>query len=93
MIREHEKQTPQGQIHNEVNKIKGRVPIFAVSATLFERDREVYLDAGFDGWVMKPINFQRVHLLLDGVLSVQARDACLYKPGVWEEGGWFEKLA
>jgi len=78
MIREYEQQYANH-----------RTPVFAVSASLIEKDRQVYLDAGFDGWIMKPIDFQRVHLLLNGVWSAQRRDDALYQPGMWEQGGWF----
>ncbi|KAJ5671972.1 hypothetical protein N7507_001099 [Penicillium longicatenatum] len=78
MIREYEQQSAYH-----------RTPVFAVSASLIEKDRQVYLDAGFDGWIMKPIDFQRVHLLLNGVLSAERRDDALYQPGMWEQGGWF----
>lgn len=93
MIREKEDTArKEGQItYQGLNR--NRIPVFAVSATLFEKDRQIYRDAGFDGWIMKPIDFQRVHSLLDGVMSTSERDKCLYKPGIWEEGGWFEKLA
>ncbi|KAJ5173341.1 hypothetical protein N7492_005934 [Penicillium capsulatum] len=66
-----------------------RVPVFAVSASLMEKDRQGYIDCGFDGWIMKPIDFRRVHALLRGVRSSEDRDACLYQPGMWEQGGWF----
>ncbi|KAJ5290875.1 Sensor histidine kinase/response regulator [Penicillium angulare] len=91
MIREHERQidTEKTLIHRGTNH--SRTPIFALSASLVEKDRQVYFDAGFDGWIMKPIDFQRVHVLLKGVLSIDDRDDALYKPGMWEEGGWFEK--
>ncbi|KAJ5993590.1 hypothetical protein N7451_009314 [Penicillium sp. IBT 35674x] len=75
MIREYEQQSTNH-----------RTPVFAVSASLIEKDRQIYLDAGFDGWIMKPINFQRVHLLLNGVLSAEWRDDALYQPGMWEQG-------
>ncbi|KAJ5720437.1 CheY-like superfamily [Penicillium malachiteum] len=67
-----------------------RTPVFAVSASLVEKDRQIYMDAGFDGWIMKPVDFQRVHQLLDGVLSVESRIKDVYEPGMWEQGGWFE---
>lgn len=66
-----------------------RVPVFAVSASLKENDRQDYIDCGFDGWVMKPIDFQRVQALLAGVRSAADRDSCLYQAGMWEQGGWF----
>ncbi|KAJ5702236.1 CheY-like superfamily [Penicillium malachiteum] len=69
---------------------QNRTPIFAVSASLVEKDRQIYLDAGFDGWIMKPVDFQRVHELLSGVSSPESRNKALYEPGMWEQGGWFE---
>ncbi|KAI2794629.1 hypothetical protein POX_a01228 [Penicillium oxalicum] len=66
-----------------------KVPIFVISASLAEKDRPAYIEAGFDGWVTKPIDFQRVDKLLDGVTSSERRDQCLYRPGLWEHGGWF----
>ncbi|EAW16146.1 putative sensor histidine kinase/response regulator [Aspergillus fischeri NRRL 181] len=68
-----------------------RIPIFAVSASLMEKDRQTYIDAGFDGWIMKPIDFKRVAHLLDGVYKEDAREDSLYKSGMWEKGGWFDK--
>lgn len=69
----------------------GRVPIFAVSASLVERDRPMYVNAGFDGWILKPIDFKRLNVLLTGIVDEKVRNKCLYKPGEWERGGWFEK--
>lgn len=68
-----------------------RIPIFAVSASLMEKDRQAYIDSGFDGWILKPIDFKRVSHLLAGVCEKEARDDCIYEPGMWEKGGWFEK--
>ena len=67
----------------------GRVPIFAVSASLIERERPQYIEAGFDGWILKPIDFKRLSVLLDGIFNDNIRDECLYVPGEWERGGWF----
>ncbi|RHZ53404.1 hypothetical protein CDV55_101496 [Aspergillus turcosus] len=67
-----------------------RIPIFAVSASLVEKDRQTYIDTGFDGWIMKPVDFKRVAQLLDGVHKEEAREDSLYKPGMWEKGGWFD---
>ncbi|OJJ43971.1 hypothetical protein ASPZODRAFT_803145 [Penicilliopsis zonata CBS 506.65] len=68
-----------------------RIPIFAVSASLSEKDRELYMATGFDGWMMKPIDFHRANHLLKGVRQVDVRDHCIYQPGQWESGGWFER--
>ena len=67
----------------------GRVPIFAVSASLVERDRQIYIDAGFDGWVLKPVSFTRLNELMKGIVDKELRDNNVYKSGSWEQGGWF----
>jgi CheY-like chemotaxis protein len=68
---------------------QGRVPIFAVSASLVEKERATYVDAGFDGWILKPIDFKRLHTLLAGISDDAKRNDCLYVSGQWERGGWF----
>ncbi|OQE13997.1 hypothetical protein PENFLA_c041G03009 [Penicillium flavigenum] len=85
MIREFEQQ----ELANE-NTPAPRIPIFAVSASLLEKNRKMYMDSGFDGWVMKPIDFHRVDRLLGGVRLKWVREEVGYQPGVWEAGGWFE---
>lgn len=67
-----------------------RVPIFAVSASLLEKDRQLYIESGFDGWIMKPIDIHRVDFLLCGVRQGDVREQSSYRPGMWENGGWFE---
>jgi DNA-binding response OmpR family regulator len=67
----------------------GRVPIFAVSASLVEREKPLYVEAGFDGWILKPIDFKRLNVLLEGIYDDDTRNKCLYQPGEWEKGGWF----
>jgi CheY-like chemotaxis protein len=69
----------------------GRVPIIAVSASLIERERQTYIDAGFDAWILKPISFVRLETLVEGIVNLKVRDECLYTPGKWEAGGWFNK--
>jgi len=56
-----------------------------------ERELQTYISAGFDGWILKPIDFKRLNVLLSGIVSEDVRNECLYKPGKWERGGWFEK--
>lgn len=70
------------------------IPIFAVSASLMEKDRQMYTDSGFDGWVLKPIDFQRVNHLLGGVYEDKGRRDGVYVAGAgaWEKGGWFEPV-
>ncbi|KAL8725910.1 MAG: hypothetical protein Q9181_006238 [Wetmoreana brouardii] len=88
MIRSFEKSHPQDPISPRA-ALHGRIPILAVSASLLEREREKYINAGFDGWILKPIDFQRLSLLLSGIVDAKARGDCLYRPGEWERGGWF----
>jgi CheY-like chemotaxis protein len=67
----------------------GRIPIFAVSASLFEGRWIEYLENGFDGWILKPIDFGRLGKLLEGIRYPDARKSAEYMPGQWERGGWF----
>ncbi|EKV11459.1 Sensor histidine kinase/response regulator, putative [Penicillium digitatum] len=89
-IREFESKTPKEALSDKAMH-NDRVPIFAVSATLVEKDRKTYVDTGFDGWVMKPINFSRLNVLLSGLCDRSARKAATYTPDrEWENGGWFD---
>ncbi|KAJ5469266.1 hypothetical protein N7539_008884 [Penicillium diatomitis] len=87
MIREFEATTPNGKSDTLLKH--ERIPIFAVSASLLESEKQNYIDTGFDGWVMKPINFARLNVLLAGIYSLAARSEATYNPGQWENGGWF----
>lgn len=70
-------------------QLNGRIPIFAVSASLIERQRHEMLELGFDGWLLKPIDFKRLGVILRGITDVTERMACLYHVGCsWEAGGW-----
>ncbi|POS86737.1 hypothetical protein EPUL_001736 [Erysiphe pulchra] len=104
MIRSLEKTHAKNALSEHATS-NGRVPIFAVSASLSEAKRQTYIDTGFDGirayvspkiyvanfvgWIMKPIDFNRLNTLLRGIVETSARDSCLYSPGKWEKGGWF----
>lgn len=88
MIRSYEKSHPTAYLSNRAS-LNGRVPIFAVSASLVEKDRQIYIDGGFDGWILKPIDFKRLSVLLTGIVEQSARMECLYQQGAWEKGGWF----
>lgn len=88
MIRDFESKAGSDSLSNTV-KANSRVPIFAVSASLLESERQKYIATGFDGWVMKPIIFTRLNVLLSGIVDANARKEATYKPGEWENGGWF----
>lgn len=38
---------------------------------------------------MKPIDSQRLDLILQGVKNAELKRDSLYVPGQWEKGGWF----
>lgn len=88
MIRSFEL-TPGGSGHSKLAQGNGRIPIIAVSASLVEEDKQKYIDAGFDGWILKPIDFKRLNHLLHGIHDDESRQSSLYVPGEWERGGWF----
>ena len=90
MIRSFEKTHAGITLSKRASRI-GRIPIFAVSASLVEKERQRYMDAGFDGWILKPIDFQRLNLLLLGIVDDGTKKDCLYAPGRWEQGGWLSK--
>ncbi|KAJ5885472.1 hypothetical protein N7495_009982 [Penicillium taxi] len=88
MIREFESKSGE-ECLSEKAKTNSRVPIFAVSASLRESEKQNYIDTGFDGWVMKPISFTRLNFLLRGISDAEAKSEATYTPGQWENGGWF----
>lgn len=88
MIRELELSS-QHTGYSSIAKDNGRTPIFAVSASLVEKEKEKYTTAGFDGWILKPVNFKRLEELMSGTHQEPVRCNCLYTPGNWEHGGWF----
>jgi hypothetical protein len=90
MIRSFEKSHPSELLSSRA-ALNGRVPIIAVSASLLERERTKYTDAGFDGWILKPIAFNRLSQIMEGLVEQQVRNENLYKPGTWERGGWFDE--
>lgn len=91
MVRSFEK-THTGACLSDRAKCNHRIPIFAVSASLVEKERDKYIELGFDGWILKPVDFKRVDQLLKGIVEQETRNSCLYEAGKWEQGGWFTRL-
>lgn len=87
MIRSYEKM--HTNIYSPRAAACGRIPIIAVSASLIEKDRQQYIDAGFDAWILKPIPFDRLNKLMGAIVDTESREECLYQAGQWERGGWF----
>ena len=48
------------------------------------------MSGGFDGWIMKPINFKQLDTLMTGIWGADERRNSVYKPGMWESGGWLQ---
>ncbi|KAK0641059.1 hypothetical protein B0T16DRAFT_335409 [Cercophora newfieldiana] len=88
MIRMFEQSDDHTALSSTTNN-SGRIPIIAVSASLVEREKETYVSAGFDGWILKPIDFKRLETLLQGVVDDSVRGESLYVAGEWERGGYF----
>ncbi|KAF2624531.1 hypothetical protein BU25DRAFT_155023 [Macroventuria anomochaeta] len=89
MIRSYEK--THTNIYSPRAALCGRIPIVAVSASLVEKHRQQYIDAGFDAWILKPISFDRLNKLMAAIVDKDIRKQCLYEPGEWERGGWFHE--
>lgn len=90
MIRSFEKSHPTDLLSTRA-ALNGRAPIIAVSASLIEKEKQKYIDGGFDGWILKPISFNRLSEIMEGIVDQRVRKENLYQPGSWERGGWFEK--
>lgn len=67
----------------------GRIPIIAVSASLSEPSLNDYLTTGFDGWILKPIDFSRLETIMAATLDEALRRDLRYGNGSWDMGGWF----
>lgn len=87
-IREAESNNSKSSVADTSNSSK-RIPIFAVSASIVEKDEKMYIDTGFDGWIMKPIDFARLNKLLAGIDDVKACEGPA-EARDWEKGGWFD---
>jgi DNA-binding response OmpR family regulator len=96
-IRALEKAKPHPSSENSLRRISyqmnGRIPIFAVSASLTENQRDELYSYGMDGWILKPIDFKRLKVILKGVTDPSQRKQDVYAPGCsWEAGGWFRDI-
>ncbi|KAH7410851.1 PHY3, histidine kinase-group VIII protein [Cadophora sp. MPI-SDFR-AT-0126] len=75
---------------SDLAKPHGRIPIIAVSASLSESSRTEYMESGFDGWILKPIDFARLEQIIAAIEDEQRRNALTYGAVKWNEGGWFQ---
>lgn len=78
--------------HRLSHQLNGRIPTFAVSASLLEEKRQEIIDFGIDGWILKPIDFKRLRSILRGITDPTQRRKDLYREGRnWELGGWLRQ--
>lgn len=78
--------------HRPSHQLNGRIPTFAVSASLIEEKRQEIIDFGIDGWILKPIDFKRLRSILRGIMDPVERQKDLYREGrSWELGGWLRR--
>ena len=89
LIRTYEKE--ESPTLSEQAKPHGRIPIIAVSASLSESSCTEYMESGFDGWILKPIDFTRLEAIIAAIEDEQKRNAIMYGAVKWNEGGWFEQ--
>ncbi|KAG8886222.1 Light-sensor Protein kinase [Tulasnella sp. 331] len=77
------------------HKVNGRMPILAVSASISENQHNDLWEVGLDGYLLKPIVWDRVQDLFRGTTDPEQRRKDMYITGSWERGGWLgwnEKL-
>ncbi|KAK4185997.1 putative signal transduction histidine-protein kinase [Podospora australis] len=83
---EHQNPTPSRTVQS-----CGRVPVFVVSGMLRREDEQKYKDAGFDGWMPKPIDMRKLNTYLAGAMDLAARRLGLYDESHFALGGWFSQ--
>jgi CheY-like chemotaxis protein len=82
------------QQHKLSHQLNGRIPIFAVSASLKEDMKERMCQYGLDGWILKPLDFKRLTKLMEGITDTEQRAKDLYShESNWERGGWLTEPA
>ena len=86
LIREQEETHP---LPTRAVQSCGRTPIFAVSGNLRRTDIEHSAEAGFDGFIPKPIDMKRLANCIAGALDETSRALEVYNTAHFELGGWF----
>ncbi|KAK5659098.1 hypothetical protein OQA88_1188 [Cercophora sp. LCS_1] len=86
LIREQEDQQPTP---SHALQSCGHTPIFAVSGMLRRGEESKFIEAGFDGWIPKPIDMKRLGTCLAGAWDASTRKIGAYDEKQFELGGWF----
>ena len=78
--------------HRLSHQLNGRIPTFAVSASLLEEKRREIINFGIDEWILKPIDFKPIRSVLRRITDPAHRQKDLYREGrSWELGGWLRQ--
>lgn len=91
-IREFEK-SRHTEVRRLSHQLNGRIPIFALSASLLESERHRLTLSGMDGWILKPIDYKRLNVILKGVTDLSQRASNMYPACGWDQGGWLDRNA
>lgn len=83
LIRAHEKKSTEPR----------RTPMFAISGIIRRGDEHDAVDAGFDGWMPKPVNMVKLSAYLAGATDPDARKKGAYVEERFNDGGWFYAAA
>lgn len=91
-IRKYEQEHPLERKPSQPRKPEEsntRIPVFAVSTSLYENQRDSMLQCGLDGWILKPVDFKRMRTILTGIDDFAQRAKDVWRAGCsWEAGGW-----
>jgi CheY-like chemotaxis protein len=82
----------QNSTHTRPREKYGRIPIFAVSGGLMQKDEDRYVASHFDGWMPKPIDPTKLSLYLLGAVDKAKRMEGLYGKDKFDDGGWFRQV-
>lgn len=89
LIRAFEKEQSPPTSLSERASVYGRIPVITVSVSLVEQQLDDYVNAGFDTWILKPIDFKRLEEIMVAVDDVKARKNMSYGVEPWARKGWF----
>jgi len=86
--------SPEGspRLESQTTLPRKRIPIIAVSASLAEHRINEYISAGFDAWILKPIDFKRLEIILASIDDAELRKGIMHGIDAWEKGGWFNEV-
>jgi CheY-like chemotaxis protein len=92
-IRKIEETLPKADLPKAHQVNNGRIPILAVSASVYDSDVGACIYSGMDGFVNKPVNVKLLHTLLQSSTDSGERQRHVLQPNQEaserKEGAWF----